>query len=311
MYTEHVSVQHLENKQKAFPDIAFTNERILYHRRATLDPSFQLNLIIPTSPVPIDVVIPIVEKDVETAKYTIQSIKTMLMHKIGTIFLVAPENERIRRFAEEQGCTFILENKVLTSPKIKKYGGWIIQQFLKLSADSFVHHDHYFVIDADTVLIRPTILIDEHHNYIVNTHWSPCPNWKRFTARLLQNAYTYRYDFVGHNMLFSKKILRSMKRHIEQIHNVPWDLAILGMFEKQENPKDFSEYELYMTYLTEFYTKNFRFVSNANITVYRDFLHKLPSIIRAYASEYKSISLHHFVLFEKECSKFQHANPSR
>ena len=222
------------------------------------------------------------------------------MHKIGTIFLVAPENERIKAFAKDHGCTFILEDTVLTSPEIKKYGGWIVQQFLKLSADRFVHHNHYFVIDADTILIRPTIFMDEEQNYIVNTHWSPCPDWKIFTARLLQNTHVYRYDFICHNMLFSKKILRGMKSHIEKIHNAPWDLAILKELEKQENRRCFSEYELYMTYLTKFYTKKFWFVSNANITIYRDFIDKLPNIIRAYASQYKSVSLHHFVLFEKQ-----------
>ena len=42
------------------------NEEKLYARREKLDPSFSKNHIIPTSQMEIDIVIPIIEKDLET-----------------------------------------------------------------------------------------------------------------------------------------------------------------------------------------------------------------------------------------------------
>lgn len=275
------------------------NELKLYKNREKLDPAFVRKSIIPTSDIDIDVVIPLVEKDLQVVKYTIEAIRKFVGHKIGRIYLISPESDKMRLFAKEYDCTFVLEDHVLPSDEIKKYVGWIIQQFLKLNADKVVNNNHYLVVDADTIFLRP-LVFEEEGTYLVNAHWDVSSNRKRVTSKLLGNTKVFKYDLVSHNMLFSKEILAGMKKHIENRFQKRWDLAALELFrEDKDNLNGFAEYDLYMTYLTEFSGVKFKFVSNANITVYRDFLSRLDHIIPAYSHQYKSISLHHFILFNK------------
>jgi hypothetical protein len=293
---KHVSVKNIYDR--SFSSKVSRNAVKLYEIKESVDPSFGRNCIIPTNPITFDVVIPLVEKDLEVVAYTVKSIKTMVGHKLGTIYIVAPESKLIRYFANSYGCKFVLEDDILPASSIKKHGGWIIQQFLKLNADTIVENDHYLVVDADTIFLRPLVFIDNAGRYLVNAHWDYTPIRKKITALLLGNEKVFQYDFVCHNMLFSKKVLKSMKQHIEQRFQKSWDQAVLDLLEKEKDGlSGFSEYDLYTTYLTEFSGEKFKFVSNANITVYRNFLDRLEKIMPAYSAMYKSISLHHFVLF--------------
>jgi hypothetical protein len=173
----------------------------------------------------------------------------------------------------------------------------VIQQIIKLNADKFVEKDHYLVVDADTILLRP-LIFERKKSYLINVHWDCSACRKKYVAKILHNKKAYRYDFLAHNMLFSKKILQDLKQHITDIHQDSWDKVLLKLFNEDKYMcKYFSEYELYATYLTEFSNEKYRFVSNANITVHRNLLKNLDSIIPAYAGDYKSLSMHHCVIF--------------
>lgn len=111
------------------------------------------NFLLPQSSVKLDIVIPIIEKDLPTLPYVIKGIRSQLMHPLGTIYLIAPESLKIREAAEKYNATFILEDTVL--PKFRQnppQAGWIKQQYLKLNADQFVQSDHYLVVDATLFL---------------------------------------------------------------------------------------------------------------------------------------------------------------
>lgn len=296
---KRVPVTELMAVAQEFEERAYQNELKLYASREKIDPSFWHLTIIPSSQTPVDIVIPLVEKDCEVVGHTVRSVRNLVEHPIGSIYFVAPESQKIRELAKSLGCIFILEDTVLPCPEIKKHGGWIIQQFLKLNADSFVQKDHYLVVDADTIFLRPMIFTLEDGTYLTNIHWMCAARRKRMTSHLLGNTKVFSYDFVSHYMLFSKPVLAAMKKHIESRLGKRWDHAILDLFKNgnpETQPYHFSEYDLYITYLTEFSKKKFRFISSANITVYRDFLGRLESIIPAYAPQYKSISLHHFMI---------------
>ena len=89
-----------------------------------------------------------------------------------------------------------------------------------------------------------------------------------------------------------------MKNHLEKKHGKKWYDIFIDYFDSHESGcSSFSEYELYMMYLTEFAKVQLQFVSNANITVHRNFLNRLDQIIPAYVGQYKSISMHHFIKF--------------
>lgn len=280
-----------------FTKKANKNEVRLYNNRYQVDPSFRRNALpvrnADARKLEIDVVIPIIEKDLEIVIHTINSIRKLVLHKIGKIYLVAPKVDKIIAFAAQHNCEFIDENIVLPDPAIKEYGGWIVQQFLKLNMQDIVQKNHYLVVDADTFFIRPVIFM-QNNLYLINVHYDCCKLRKRYTADILHNKKTYAYDFVPHNMLFSKEILQQMKQHIENMHHDVWYKVLLKSFAKNPiNLRGFSEYELYTTYLTEFSRKKFKFVSNANLPLHRTFLEGIEQIIQAYAANYKSISAHY------------------
>lgn len=212
------------------------------------------------------------------------------------------------------------------SPEVRQCRGWILQQFLKLNADTVVEQDHYLVVDADTVMLRPCVFMKpsfwfylryklkrffpqmetlcpfiwmnleelaKTDLYLVNTQWDYQARIKRLTTKILGNKKCLLYDFVPHHMLFSKKILQQMKNHIGKRLGQPWHAAILKILKDENREGDFSEYDIYTTYLMEFSGARCRLVSNANILVHRNLLDRLEKIIPIYGCQYKTITMHH------------------
>ena len=111
----------------------------------------------------IDVVIPAIDKDLGTLPYVIDGIRKHVTHRIGRIYVVSPQSEKIKAVCRRKHCTFILENDVLPIRKkdivyrsVKwERSGWLYQQLLKYGSSAFVGQRQYLVMDADTVLIRP------------------------------------------------------------------------------------------------------------------------------------------------------------
>ncbi|MFM8453445.1 MAG: DUF6492 family protein [Gammaproteobacteria bacterium] len=274
------------------------NEKFLNILKPFLDPAFFNAKVMDTSELKLDVVMNLVEKDLETAVYSIKSIRDLLMHPIGKIFIVGPNKPKLQAFAEAQGAVFVNEADVLEDfQKIKPYGGWMIQQFLKLSMDRIVEQKHYLVVDADTVFLRP-VLFEYGGKYLINIHWDCSIPRKKLSQELLGHSKLWLLDFVSHHMLFSKTVLKNMRNHMESLHKKPWIDLVLEQA-KSEKLQYFSEYDLYMQYLTEFSKQPYKLVSNANLTVHRNSLPGIDAIMRAYSNNHKSLSMHHFILRKK------------
>jgi len=269
------------------------NETILYLTRFFIDPSFIPHRFIISNSTPIDIVIPIIEKDLSTVVQTVNTARAFVMHPINKIYFVGPNSSKIKQVAKELNCEFIDESTVLENFNyiMKKYGGWFVQQFLKLEASKFVDCDHYLVIDADTVYLRPQIFIEEQ-KYLVNVQWEPKVNRKIFTQQVLKDDKFYYYDFVTHQMLFSKKILNNLKMYVETLHGQPWDQVLFKLID-QDSQRGFSEYDIYQAFLTQHSGVKFKFISNANMSAPENFVHNIEFFKQAYAPNYKSINLHH------------------
>lgn len=277
-------------------------QKALYILRDYIDPSFSSLRLYPMpikSNVKIDVVIPVVEKDIATVSHTIDSVRKLIFHPIGSIYLIAPESKLIRLLAKEKNCIFILEDEVLPFfHEVKKMGGWILQQFLKLNADNFVQEEHFLIVDADTIFIRPQVFLSSKGTYLNNIKLDYTYERKDYTKQALGMAYHYRLDFVCHHMLIKKTWLKEMKDRIAQVHHLDWVNALLRLL-KTNPPHKLSEYDLYATYVNFFYPKQQKFVADANLILYRDRLNALPEISAAYAKDYKSISMHDYYTIEQ------------
>lgn len=66
---------------------------------------------------PIDVLIPAIEKDLATLPYVIDSLRRYVQHSISNIYIVSPENSRIRQLCSRKACVFVNETTVLPFTK--------------------------------------------------------------------------------------------------------------------------------------------------------------------------------------------------
>jgi hypothetical protein len=249
-----------------------------------------------SSKTPIDVVIPIVEKDLITAKHVIPSIRAMILHPIEKIYLVAPDSEKIKQFAKEMNCEFILENDVSKNfTEIKKHGGWILQQFLKLNADKISKSENILIVDADTIFLRPQIFINDKKNmYTFNIHDQYFLRRKKFTKKLLKTNVYFKLDFTAHHMIFKRSWLKEFHAHIEKSHNKPWEEAILDLV--KDDSYGFADYDVYATYVMLYHPENTRVLASANASIYRDRFEYIDMYKSVYQNDFKSISCHAFML---------------
>ena len=112
----------------------------------------------------IDVVIPVIEKDLAILPLCLEGVRSCVTNPVGTIYIVAPSTPAIREFAVAHQCTFVDENEVfgwgVGAIQYRVNGanraGWIFQQLLKL-AGTIAQTEHFLVIDADHILIHPQI----------------------------------------------------------------------------------------------------------------------------------------------------------
>ena len=203
----------------------------------------------------LDVVIPTTEKDVVILEHCINSVRKNLRHPIGNIYLVAPNDERIKTIAKEKECIFVDESKVINITKKDIHyiidntdrSGWLLQQLIKLSVDEFTQHKYILVLDSDTILARPikylhrgrTILnlSDEHHE----------PYYTAY-RKLMDEEPISPKSFVAHGMLFSKELLQEMKLFISCKNQKNWITAIMDNIDYTD-PSGFSEYETYGNYV--------------------------------------------------------------
>ena len=284
---------------------------LLHTFQEKLDPAFgNPTTVSANSRTPIDVVYVMMDRDIDVARESISSVKSMVMHPLKKFILIGPKTPKMIAFAQEMKCTLVDETTLLENfDTIKKHSGWVLQQFLKLSAQKVAEQEHFLIVDADTLFIRPQIFIKDKGivdkntpqekplNFIVNIHFDCFFPRKKACAELLGLTRVWQLDFVTHHMLFSKKQLAAMKKHIEALHGDRWDLVVLEKVVKKDR-FSLSEYDLYGMYLTELSGEDFIFTSNANRTVPRTLLPYVDKISASLSHECKSISLHHFYDFK-------------
>lgn len=208
----------------------------------------------PNPDVTIDVVIPVLEKDLKVLPLCLEGVRRCVNHRIGQIFLVAPRSEAIVRFCDDNGLTYVEESSVLGySPKeigfITAQGqnrsGWLFQQFIKLSG-KLGDNRYYLVIDADHVLLRPhTFLTKDNHTLFYRSteyHLPYYDNIRRLTG--IGSGGFFSFSYVTHKMLFDKEALTALRNELEKRNGAQWDKAILDSLDRS-GMSPFSEFELY------------------------------------------------------------------
>lgn len=247
---------------------------------------------------PIDVFIPAVGKDLGTLPHTIDSVRRMVRHPIGTIYVVSPESPRIRAVCARKGCVFVNERLIEPLPKSRiryrskrwERSGWLYQQLLKLSGDRLVRRRHFLVMDADTVLIRPHRFRIGGKTVFYYRRWSQ-PEYFRTYRRLMGHRAKAKVSFVAHYMLFDRHKLHRLKQKIEARHGKPWYRAVIDSIDRKRN-FGFSEYETYGNMVYSQHPSAVKLLPALNRHLRRSASSLTPAEKRRYARKYRSLSFH-------------------
>lgn len=212
----------------------------------------------PNLTIEVDVVIPIIEKDLLILPLCIESVKNNVVHPIKDIYIVAPDCDAIKAFTLANNLRFVDENTVMGySPKdinlITKNGlnrsGWMFQQLIKLSGQ--IGTSRYFLaIDADHILLKPhTFITEDNRMVFYMSSWWHFP-YLRNIKKLIKFYPRCLLSYISHKMIFDKEELKALHSTIETRNTGSncWDKIILSYFDTSES-SGFSEFELYGNYI--------------------------------------------------------------
>jgi hypothetical protein len=212
------------------------------------------------SNVKIDTFSPMLEKDLMTFPYMLESIRKYIKHPIGNSYVISPKSEKIKNVCKELKCEWLDEEEVAPI-KFQDIGyivnghnrnGWLLQQFIKLSADKFAQSDHIFWADTDTIFLRNHVF-EYQGKYIFDVSDEFNVPYRTIYNKLLKEDYKLPVSFVAHHMIVPKLKLTELKDRISKLNGMDWYKAILHHLD-HTNMNGFAEFETFGHYMYSNYS---------------------------------------------------------
>lgn len=210
----------------------------------------------------IDVVIPIVGKDLRILPLCLEGVYHCVAHPIQQIYIVAPAQDEIVCFCEEHGLQFVDEREVLGfGPKElnlqilhadgsqSNRSGWLFQQLIKLSGRVGTCQ-HYLCIDADHVLIRPHVFLTQDNKTVFYMSYEEHQPYYDNIHRLLPDLVLDKLSYVDHKMLFDKPQVERLHQALTQGTGLSWTDVVLKSYDRSSFA-GFSEFELYGNFVVD------------------------------------------------------------
>ena len=210
---------------------------------------------------PVDVVIPIIAKDLHILPLCLEGIRRCVAHPIQQIYIVAPAQQEIIQFCEEHQLQFVDEVSVFGfGPKdlhlqihtsdghTMDRSGWLFQQFIKLSGKVGTCR-YYLCIDADHVLIRPHVFLTEEQQTVFYMSYEEHQPYYDNIRQLMPDMSLAPLSYVDHKMLFDKEQLEVLHQELTR-EGQSWMNTILKSYDRLQ-PSGFSEFELYGNFVQD------------------------------------------------------------
>ncbi len=250
----------------------------------------------------IDLVIPVLEKDMIVLPYVINSIRKYINHPVGEIKILSPESEKLREFCNNNRCMFVNEDDVLPI-KMKDIdykvdgvnrAGWLFQQLLKLSGPLISSENNYAVLDADTIFLKP-FTFEHNGKYIFDMADEYNLAYFHTYVKLLGFELASPLSFIAHHMIINQEILQEMKDLIEKQHNKKWYEAIIDVTDKSIQ-SGFSEFETYGNFMFNKYRSKMIMEYWYNVPYGRNKFHAVEKFIKQYKKTHKTLSFQSYHL---------------
>lgn len=211
---------------------------------------------------PIDVVIPIIAKDLHILPLCLEGVRHQVPHPIQQIYIVAPSQPEILQFCEAHHLQFVDENAVLGfGPRdlnlqvynddgtTRDRSGWLFQQLIKLSGKVGTCR-YYLCIDADHVLIRPHVFLTAEGKTVFYMSYEEHQPYYDNIRQLMPDLPLDNLSFVDHKMLFDKEQLAQLHDALSLRSGLSWTDTIINSYDRHCHA-GFSEFELYGNYIKE------------------------------------------------------------
>ena len=256
---------------------------------------------------PVDVMIPVGPNDVDGAPLAVAGVRAHLRDPVGSVSIVAP-SVLAGRLAAELPDVDVVDETTILSPEAAASvraatpphrTGWYLQQLVKLAWCLERSGPRTYVVDADTVLVRPQSLHTARGDVVFAAHEYHQPYFDHL-ARLYGGDFPRPlFGTTVHQMLYRREWLRAMIEEIERANpGRTWIEAILAAIDR-DVLSGFSEGECYGQWVVrrrrrEIVVRPFR-----NLTLSREASLASPDPVAALAAEhgaaYDSVSLHYYV----------------
>ena len=180
---------------------------------------------------PIDVIIPMIPKDMDVLPFCLKGIRRNVANTIKKIYIVAPYNKKLSEFCEKEKIIFVNENDVLgysakdvhfVTEKGEDRSGWVFQQFLKLSGNVGTCQK-YITIDSDHILLNRHVFLTKDNKYVFYRSTEFHIQYHIINKKLLGKFRIPLFSYVAHKMLFDKKELEQLKNTVENRTGKRWN----------------------------------------------------------------------------------------
>lgn len=251
--------------------------------------------------VPVDVVIVTTSKDYLLLETYLAALKDNLCQSINKIFLVSFPKEEIIDFCKSHNIIFIDERQVLGYGKeaiaYKVNGtdrsGWMLQQLIKLYADTFTETENFLSVCSDTILINKNSFIrGGKFIFFENEEWHE-PYFKNFKK-------IFGYDtknvlsFTSHMMIFNAKKLKLLRKELEVKNNMSWDKAYMSTMSDKEM-SCISDYDTYANWVLYNFPEEVITEPLYNTSLKRGQLPFFKEILGDLKNKYNTVSFHSFI----------------
>jgi Family of unknown function (DUF6492) len=214
---------------------------------------------------PIDVVIPCIEKDLETLDTCIKGIKENCS-QIRHIYVVSSKkltdqaiwfDEKNFPFSKKKVTLYLFQNDKYSAQKYMTIKGnrvgWYFQQLLKLYAPLVIPNisSNVLVLDADTIFLKPVTFLNDSGGPLFNPLEENHTPYFEHAARLtdgLVKRINPAYSGIAHHMLFQRAILKDLITTVQNIHGDKFWKAFCSCINLDDIHAGASEYEIYFNF---------------------------------------------------------------
>jgi glycosyltransferase involved in cell wall biosynthesis len=249
---------------------------------------------------PMDVLIPVIRKDLATLPLAVAGLRKNLRHPLGRIILVSPPDAPIQAFCRHHGCEWRDEHSVLPIRKTDIHyevrglnrSGWVFKQMLQLYADHISDAEHILLLDADTVLLQPQKFEHEGRSLMLVSdeyHWPYFVTYQKMFGYLPPA----RFSLIAHHLFVNRRRLAELRAELEQRHQRPWYQVIVDSLDPHEGSA-FAEYETYGHWMLHNHRVEVELEYWFNIAIPRSQVWRHAWDVRRLSQHYRAVSYHHY-----------------